>query len=115
MIMEKQTTDRQDPAAEPAAAAAELVIDLANGLEIKAVEETHRSLSAALERGVPLTIDMTRVGAVDTAGVQLLLGLQIEAAKRGMPIRLTGESAGFNQALNVLGLRERFNPAGTRG
>jgi hypothetical protein len=47
--------------------------------------------------------------------VQLLLGLQIEAAKRGMPIRLTGESAGFNQALNVLGLRERFNPAGTRG
>jgi anti-anti-sigma regulatory factor len=72
-------------------------------------------LSTALEKGVPLTIDLTHIAAIDTAGVQLLMGFQIAAAKRGTPLNFAGESVALTQALNVLGLRESFNTAGCRG
>ncbi|MDP9014586.1 MAG: STAS domain-containing protein [Pseudomonadota bacterium] len=78
---------------------------LESSLEIKDVEEVHRGLVAALAGGVALTVDISRVGAVDTAGVQLLMAFQSEASRRGMPVQFCGESAALTHALTVLGLR----------
>jgi anti-anti-sigma regulatory factor len=80
------------------------LVQLDPGLEIKDVEGVHKRLLAALQPGLVLNIDMSRVTTVDTAGVQLLLALRGEAESRGVVIEVIGESAAFNQALAVLGL-----------
>jgi anti-anti-sigma regulatory factor len=113
--MSKESMDKPDETAESAAAPGCALIDLTHGLEIKHVEEASVAMGAALDQGLPLTIDLKSIPAIDTAGVQLLLALQIEATKRGTPLNFTGESAVLTQALTVLGLRDRFNPSVSRG
>lgn len=88
--------------AAPGVTAAKLRLE--SSLEIKDVEEVHRGLVAALAGGAALTVDISRVGAVDTAGVQLLMALQSEASRRGVSVRFCGESAALTHALSVLGL-----------
>jgi ABC-type transporter Mla MlaB component len=75
------------------------------GLEIKDVEDVHKRLMARLARGAAVTVDVSRVGAVDTAGVQLLVALQGEAVKRGVSVEFCGNSTALTHALTVLGLR----------
>ncbi len=120
--MDKQDEAPGSPAGSPAGSrgsaidpAHDLEIKLAHGLEIKDVEEAHATLSTALEKGVALTIDVTHVAAIDTAGVQLLLALRVAAAKRGTPLNFTGHSAPFNHALKALGLHGAFAMTDTRG
>jgi ABC-type transporter Mla MlaB component len=74
------------------------------GLEIKDVEDVHKRLMARLARGAAVTVDVSRVGAVDTAGVQLLVALQGEAVKRGVSVEFCGNSTALTHALTVLGL-----------
>jgi anti-anti-sigma regulatory factor len=90
------------------------VVQLEHSLEIKDVEVAHRRLTAALDRVSTITVDMSRVGTTDTAGVQLLLALRGEAVKRGVSLEFRGESAAFIQALTVLGLRDAFQIASSR-
>jgi ABC-type transporter Mla MlaB component len=73
-------------------------------LEIKDVEDVHKRLMARLARGAAVTVDVSRVGAVDTAGVQLLVAFQGEAVKRGVPVEFCGLSTALTHALTVLGL-----------
>jgi ABC-type transporter Mla MlaB component len=73
-------------------------------LEIKDVEDVHKRLMARLARGAAVTVDVSRVGAVDTAGVQLLVAFQGEAVKRGVPVEFCGLSTALTHALAVLGL-----------
>jgi ABC-type transporter Mla MlaB component len=73
-------------------------------LEIKDVEDVHKRLMARLARGAAVTVDVSRVGAVDTAGVQLLVAFQSEAVKRGVPVEFCGLSTALTHALTVLGL-----------
>ena len=80
------------------------VVQLDGGLQIKDVEDAHRRLMAAFDRGSSVAIDISRVGIVDTAGVQLLLSLSSEAARRGVAIEMHGESPAFTKALAALGL-----------
>jgi anti-anti-sigma regulatory factor len=81
------------------------------GLEIKDVERVRRGLLDALSRDTAITIDVSRVSAIDTAGVQLLLALQNEAANRGIALEFCGESAPLTQATTVLGMREKIQIA----
>jgi len=90
------------------------MVILPHGLEIKDVEAIHRNLSDALDTGQPLTIDLSHVAAVDTAGIQLLLALQTEAKNRGTPLTFAGHSTPFRQAISVLGLLENFAEVGSR-
>ena len=81
------------------------------GLEIKDVERVHEVLARTLARGRGVTVDVGRVVAVDTAGVQLLLAFQSEAVKRGMPTEFCGDSAALARALTVLGLGDKLHIA----
>jgi anti-anti-sigma regulatory factor len=74
------------------------------GLEIKDVEKVHQVLARTLARGLGVTVDVGRVVAIDTAGVQLLLAFQSEAVKRGVPAEFCGDSPALARALTVLGL-----------
>ncbi|MGA2187976.1 MAG: STAS domain-containing protein [Steroidobacteraceae bacterium] len=86
-------------------------ICLEPSLEIKDVEAAHLMLATALTRAPRLTVDVSRVAAIDTAGVQLLLAFQSDAEKRGVVTEYRGESAALAHALAVLGLRDRLRIA----
>jgi anti-anti-sigma regulatory factor len=70
-----------------------------------------KDLATALTRAPRLTVDVSRVAAIDTAGVQLLLAFQSDAEKRGVVTEYRGESAALAHALAVLGLRDRLRIA----
>lgn len=102
-------------AAQPTPAAPEpSALTLNSSLEIKDVEGAHRQFMAALDLGSPVTVDIGRVAAMDTAGVQLILAFQSEAAKRGVAIQYRGDSTAFTHALAAVGLRDAVHHAAAR-
>jgi anti-anti-sigma regulatory factor len=90
----------------PVNATSETTLHLESTLEIKDVETTHRRLVDMLERGPAVTVDISHVGAMDTAGAQLLLAFQSEALKRGLSVEFSGRSTAFTHALTILGLSD---------
>lgn len=98
------TTPRVAEPADPA----DPVVHLDHGLQVKDVEDVYGRLAEALNHGTPMTVDLSRVGLVDTAGVQLMLSLRGESVRRGIPVTLRGESAALDQALTLLGLSGAF-------
>jgi anti-anti-sigma regulatory factor len=80
-------------------------------LNIKNIEQIAASLMARLARPGALTIDLSRVTNVDTAGVQLLLAVCNEAPGRGMSLEFRGHSAALTQALALLGLQGQIPAA----
>lgn len=103
-------------AAEPVSEApkAPAAVLLGPGLEIKDVEAAHQRLLDSLD-GAPLVFDVSSIRSIDTAGVQLLLGLKGEAQKRGLAVSFCGQSSVLSKALNVLGLSPIFPVADSRG
>ena len=97
---------QDQPAATPAAIDTATVLD--ETLEIQDVEACFGELRAALASGLPVTLDVSRVARIDTAGVQLLIAAQIAAEKRGNPLQVRGESAALNAAMESLGLGKSF-------
>ena len=107
--MNTQTVEASEASAAMVAAAiptvaADTLLHLGAGLEIKDVESVHKQLTSMLERGPSVTLDISHVAAMDTAGVQLLLAFQSEAAKRGVSIEYSGRSTAFTHALTAVGL-----------
>jgi anti-anti-sigma regulatory factor len=104
-----------DAVTTPAAAApGDATLHLGAGLEIKDVESVHRQLTGMLDRGSPITVDISHVAAMDTAGVQLLLAFQSEAAKRGVSIEYSGRSTAFTHALTAVGLGDAVRHVASR-
>ena len=99
------------PAAVAVVAQSVVAVQLEPSLEVKDVEAAHIVLKAALERGPRVTVDVGRVLAVDTAGIQLLLAFQIEAARRRVVAEFCGASTALERALEVLGLRDQLRIA----
>jgi anti-anti-sigma regulatory factor len=95
-------------------ASTETGLQLNSSLEIKDVESVHRQLLAVLERGTDVTVDISHVAAMDTAGVQLILAFQSEAAKRGVAIEYSGQSAAFTHALTAVGLGDAVRHVASR-
>jgi anti-anti-sigma regulatory factor len=97
----------------PAAAAVpeDLALYLDSMLDIKHIEQTAAALRARLETPGSLTIDLSRVSNVDTAGVQLLLALCNDAPGLGLSLEFRGQSAVLTQALALLGLQDRIRTA----
>jgi anti-anti-sigma regulatory factor len=102
------------PAPEGAAAPVPAILHLGAGLEIKDVETVHRQLAGMLDGGSPVTVDISHVAAMDTAGVQLLLAFQNEAAKRGLLVEYSGRSTAFTHALTAVGLGDAVRHAASR-
>jgi len=94
--------------------AAETLLRLGASLEIKDVESVHEQLTSMLERGPSITLDISHVAAMDTAGVQLLLAFQSEAAKRGVAIDYSGRSNAFTHALTAVGLGDAVRHVASR-
>ena len=72
--------------------------------EIQNLEETRRDLVDSLTRGLPVTVDVSRIATIDTAGVQLLIALRNAASKHGVSVEFRGESTALSNALLMLGL-----------
>jgi len=94
-----------------AATGSDAKVYLESSLEIKDVEDAHRQLMALLARTSAVAVDVSRVGAVDTAGVQLLLAFQSEAVNRGVSVAFCGESPALKHALTALGLSDALRMA----
>ena|ERR1700690_259237 len=103
-MAKKQTTV---PVAEtPPAHSKDTVYSLDPNFEIQNLEETRRELIESLGRGLPVTIDVSRISSIDTAGVQLLVALRNAAPKHGVNVEFRGESAALSSALVMLGLQD---------
>ena len=90
-------------------------LQLDANLEIKDVEHAHRRLLAAFAGVAAVRVDVSRIAAIDTAGIQLLLTLQLEGVNQGAAIEFCGESPTVSHALSVLGIPDALRPAVCRG
>ncbi len=69
--------------------------------------ETLKLSLAALLRSVnPVTVDVRGVRRIDTASMQLLAAFARDRRLSELPVRMSGESAAFDEAARLLGLRE---------
>ena len=93
-------------------AAADSLLHLGAGLEIKDVETVHKQLTSMLERGPSITLDISHVAAMDTAGVQLLLAFQSEAAEARRGDRLQRTIQCLHACANRRWLGRRSSPCG---
>ena len=75
-------------------------------LENKHIEAVHRALKTLCAERTPVKIDISRIIAIDTVGVQLLLVLCQESADRVTPAKPVGYSAAVAKALTGLGLED---------
>jgi anti-anti-sigma regulatory factor len=115
--MNTQTVETSAASAAMGAApapAVDTLLQLGAGLEIKDVENVHKQLTSMLERGPSVTLDISHVAAMDTAGVQLLLAFQSEAARRGVAIDYSGRSNAFTHALTAVGLGDAVRHLASR-
>jgi anti-anti-sigma regulatory factor len=87
------------------------VVYLDSALDIQHIEKVAAGLRERLAGSVALTIDLSRVSNVDTAGVQLLLAFCNEAPGRGVSLEFRGQTAALTQALAVLGLQGQIPAA----
>jgi len=83
-----------------AAAADALALDT---LSIREVARRHLELKAMLERGAA-QVDVSTLGSIDTAGLQLLLAAALAAQARGLKLRLLGAEQLMSAAAELLGL-----------
>jgi len=115
MIMaKKKAGDGVPPAATVPPEAATLdasVLYLDASLNIQNIEQSAATLRERLASPGALTIDLSRVANVDTAGIQILLAFRNEAPSRGLSLEFRGQSAALTQALSVLGLQGQLAAA----
>lgn len=78
-------------------------------LTIYSAAADKEALLAALEAAPALEIDLSRVDEMDTAGLQLLVLVKREAARRGKAMRLVAHSAA------ALGVLDTYNLVGYFG
>ena len=83
---------------------------LSGELNIYAAAETQQAVQQALlEGGSALSLDLSAVTELDTAGVQQLLLLHRECVHSGRPLRLAASSTAVDDTLALLGLRKLFS------
>jgi len=83
---------------------AEPDITLEASVDVSMAAELRGTLDMALGGEGPLTVDAGAVERVDTAGVQLLLALRQESARRGRPLQWRAASPALRETAARLGL-----------
>ncbi len=86
-------------------------IDLEGELTIYTAAELKEKFSAALLAEQPLEIDLSQVGEMDTAGLQLLLLAQRESAARKQPVTFLKPSQAVLDTLQLCGLSDLVQSA----
>lgn len=93
------------PAAGGAASSCSNALTVGGSLQIQDVEAMRERLRRLFDGFGPLCVDVGDLLAVDTAGVQLLVALRLDASRRGRELYFRGVSPRLDQALDLLGLR----------
>ncbi len=74
--------------------------------------ETLKMRLTSLIRSVKLvTVDVGAVRRIDTASMQLLAAFARDRRLSELPVKVSGESAVFDEAVRLLGLRELLRPS----
>lgn len=81
-------------------------IHLEGSLLIQDVEAGRERLLGAFSSEGPITIDLSGLVTVDSAGIQLLLAARHEAGNLGRTLEFTGATSRFDDAVGLLGLCE---------
>jgi len=73
---------------------------------IDALETPRTQLLRALDGGADVTLDLSGVTRIDTAGLQLLLVFVLEMGKHSRRLTLSQPSESFSQSARLAGLSE---------
>jgi len=68
-------------------------VDIQGELSIFAAAELRQRLLDALDTAAEVEVDLSQVGEMDSAGVQLMVAAKREAAARNKVLRFSGHSA----------------------
>ncbi len=79
-------------------------------LTIRTAAQVHEQLQQALAEGHH-ALDLSRIEAIDSAGVQLLLAARRSLVNGGMGLHIQGASQPVQELLTLYGLRDAFAPA----
>jgi anti-anti-sigma regulatory factor len=90
-------------------------IELPARLSIAQSADWHRTLVSGCEGQVPLVLDGSRVEAIDTAILQLLVSAWLGAAKRGVECRWQGASEALRHAATLIGVAATLQLDGAVG
>ncbi len=75
-------------------------------LTIRNVNDLYVELKTKLDAGRPIKLNLKQVKQADTAGLQLLLALQLECQRRNKTIELIKPSAELEEIAALLGLHQ---------
>lgn len=84
------------------------VLKLQGDLNIYAVSAARRDLAAKLEKHPGLSLDLSGINEIDTAGIQLLFWLKEELQRSGRDLPLIRHSAAMVEVLDLLNLAGCF-------
>lgn len=89
-----------------ATAVANEPITAPSSFDITAVADVEGRITAIMEAGGGVVIDVGAVEKVDTAGVQLLHFTRLECARRGIDFELVGDCAPLGATAAQLGMKD---------
>ncbi len=92
--------------ARPGTAAGASALALPSECTLAHAETLKLSLAVLLKTVKPVTVDVRGVRRIDTASMQLLAAFARDRRLSELPVRMSGESAVFDEAARLLGLRE---------
>ena len=81
---------------------------LAKDLTIYHALEQKQELLDALNSADDLELDLSQVGEIDTAGLQLLILLKKEAQRAGKSVRIVGHSQAVSSVIDFCNLAAEF-------
>ena len=79
-------------------------VDLGEDLGIESSTELKNRLAPLLEAATQVTLDVSRVGRIHTAAVQVLCAFVQQRRTGGLTTGFSGGSATFNDAVRLLGV-----------
>ena len=83
-------------------------LKLVGELNIYAAAELQQTVQRALLESGPVTLDLSEVSELDSAGLQQLLLLHRECVHTGRPLQMVASSPAVDEVLDMIGLRRLF-------
>jgi ABC-type transporter Mla MlaB component len=83
-------------------------VDAGEKLHISVVESLHEQLEDALSNHLSVELDVSKVGQVDTASMQLLYAYQLAAENAGVSITFMHPTDSVIAGAKLLGLQNYF-------
>ncbi len=84
-------------------------IDCGDLLDISMVNEINQKLKKSLSSGSDISIDVSKIDRIDTAGAQMLCAFYQDAKSREIKCNWTDPSEVFLKSIQQLGLESHFD------